>query len=341
MRLVTFVPPDGEARAGALLGPAVVDLAAAAPLVIEESEGLRWDLLSLLQGDQEGVNLETAATLMALVPQLLGGTSIWEDDLSAEPALEDLAGSLAIGGATMLYPLDQVRLLAPLPRPTSLRLYLSFEEHALAVASLRGGSLHPAWYRGPAFSFANHMAIYGPGAPLALPQTDELDYGLGLGCVLGRCARDLTPAEAPAVIAGYLILNSWSARDVEAQERPLGLGPGKARDFATSLGPWLVTPDELELYADDAGRMSLLLQARVNGILRSQATAATQFYPFAELIAHASRDVTLYPGEVIGSGPVGGGSLLEQTSGYGPWLALDDQVELEITGLGSLVNMIG
>lgn len=343
MRLVTFVPPDGQARAGALLGEAVVDLAAAAPLVIEEAAGLRWDMQALLQGDQEEVSLETAADILAAVTQLMGGApdlaGFPDDDLGyAEGG--DLGGSLSIGGAAMLYPLAQVRLLAPLPRPASLRLFESFEEHAIAARSLRGEALPGAWYRGPAFSFANHGAVYGPDSAIPFPASEALDFGLGLACVVGRAARDLTPDEAPAVIAGYLILNSWCARDHEEAERAVGLGPAKSRDFATSLGPWLVTPDELELYTDDEGRLGLLLTARVNGVERARGTSAGQFYPFGELLARASSAVTLAPGDVIGSGPVGGGTLLEQTSGFGPWLEPDDRVELEVTGLGALANIL-
>ncbi len=345
MRLVTFVPPDGQPRAGALLGEAVVDLAAAAPFVIEEAEGLRWDMISLLRGDQEEVTLDTAVDILAAVAQMLGA----EPDalgLPGEPdepdlfEAGDLEGSLSIGGAAMLYPLSQVRLLAPLPRPASLRIYDAFEEHAIARASLRGGSLPAEWYRGPAFAFANHGSVIGPGAPLSAPLAESLDYGLGLACVIGRAARDLTPAEAAEVIAGYTLINIWCARDIEERELALRSGPAKSRDFATSLGPWLVTPDELELYADDDGRLALLLTAAVNGVERSRSSAASQYYPFAELVAHASRDVTLYPGDVIGCGPVGGGTLLEQTAGYGPWLEVGDTVTLEATGLGTLSNTV-
>jgi fumarylacetoacetate (FAA) hydrolase len=351
MRLVTFIPPDGQPRAGALLGAGLIDLAAAAPLVIEEATGLRWDLLSLLQGDQEQVSIEMAADIVAALTQMLGG----EPDLAGFPTdlddptygagedldLEgDLGGSLSIGGAAMIYPLSQVRLLAPLPRPASLRLGATFEEHAIAVASLRGGALASAWYRGPAFAFANHGAIYGPDATIPMPVAEALDYGLGLACVIGRAARDLAPAEASAVIAGYLILNSWCAHDYEEDELALGLGQAKSPDFATSIGPWLVTPDEVELYTADDGRLSLTMTARVNGRECSRANAGIQYYPFGELIARASRDATLVPGDVIGSGPVGGGSLLEQSGGFGPWLVSGDSVELEITGLGTLRNTI-
>jgi fumarylacetoacetate (FAA) hydrolase len=172
------------------------------------------------------------------------------------------------------------------------------------------------------------------------PQGEALDYALGLACVVGRVCRDLAPDEAPDAIAGYLLANSWVDRDAEELERELGAGPAKSRDFATSLGPWLVTPDELELYADDEGRLGLILTARVNGVERSRGTTAGQFYPFAELLAHASRDATLFPGDVIASGPVGGGTLLEASAGFGPWLERGDVVELEATGLGLLKNCV-
>jgi fumarylacetoacetate (FAA) hydrolase len=344
MRLVTFVPPDGQPRAGALLGEAVIDLAAAAPLVIEEAEGLRWDLVSLLRGDQEGVSLDTAADLFAAVAQMVGQEpelgGFDPEELGYGEESGELSGSLSIGGAAMLLPLSQVRLLAPLPRPASLRVYEGFEEHAIAARSLRRRALPGAWYRGPSFSFANHGAVIGPDDDVPMPQGEALDYALGLACVVGRVCRDLAPDEAPAVIAGYLIANTWISRDAEELEQELAAGPAKSRDFATSLGPWLVTPDELEIYADDEGRLSLILTARVNGVERSRSTAAGQFYPFAELLAHASRDATLYPGDVIASGPVGGGTLLEATAGFGPWLERGDSVELEATGLGLLKNSV-
>lgn len=345
MRLITFVPPDGPPRAGALLGDLVVDLAAAAPLLIEEAEGLRWDMLSLLRGDQDEVSLDAAADILAAVTQLAGQepdrSSLDLTGMLIEEAPPELAGSLSIGGAAMLLPLSQVRLQAPLPRPASLRVYEAFEEHAIAARTLRSQSLPGAWYRGPSFSFGNHGAIFGPDDEVPAPSGEALDYGACLACVIGRTARDLDVTEAPAAIAGFTLANAWCSRDAEELEHALGLGPAKSRDFATSLGPWLVTPDELELYADDDGRLGLVLTARIGGAERWRATSAAQYYPFAELIAHASRDVTLYPGDVIVAGPVGGGTLFEATGGFGPWLERDDTVELEATGLGVLRNYVG
>ncbi len=327
MRLVTFSPSAGSPRAGVLLGAAVVDIAAAAPLVLEAAEKQRWDLLSLLQADQDEVNLETAADIVDAVVQSSGGAEIGSSEFQ-------------IGGIAMLYPLTQVRLIAPLPRPASVRDFFAFEQHVAAAAALRGLSVPQEWYRIPTFYFSNHAAIYGPDDTIPMPQSEALDYELEIACVIGRTGRNISPADAPNYIAGYMIMNDWSARDLQLHEMAIGLGPAKGKDFATSLGPWLVTPDELEIYTDDDGRLSLTMQARVNGEERSMGNAASMYYRFADLIAHASRDVTLYPGDVLGSGTVGGGCLLELTQGYGPWLARGDVVELEITGLGVLRNSI-
>ena len=341
MRLVTFVPPEGPPRAGVLLGTSVIDLAAAAPLALEEADDLRWDMLSLLCADQEEVNLETAADIVAAVVAMAGG-DLDDPDLNLEDASRSsgTAGSLSIGGAAMLFPLSQVRLRAPLPRPASLREFLAFEAHASARFRLSGGTLPGEWRRQPVFHFGNHGAIIGPGDEFFAPRVESLDYGLCLACVIGRLGHDVSADEALDYVVGYTLLNGWTAQDRWVAERPMGLGPAKARDFATSLGPWLATADELEMYIDDDGRLSLTMTARVNNVERSRANAASMTYPFAELIAQASRDVTLFPGDVLSSGPIGGGTLFEQTGGFGPWLEPGDSVELEATGLGTLRNRI-
>ncbi len=137
-----------------------------------------------------------------------------------------------------------------------------------------------------------------------------------------------------------MIMNDWSARDIQREEMTVGLGPAKGKDFATSLGPWLVTPDELEDYDLSDGRYNLSMIARVNGVERSRGNFRDIFYTFGQMIAHASRDATLEPGDVLGSGTVGTGCLLELTAGQGPWLEEGDLVELEITGLGVLSNRV-
>jgi fumarylacetoacetate (FAA) hydrolase len=192
----------------------------------------------------------------------------------------------------------------------------------------------------PVFYFGNHGAIFGPGENIPMPRTEQLDYELEVACVIGRAGRDIGEDEALEYLAGYMIMNDWSARDIQRQETSVGLGPAKSKDFATSLGPWLVTPDELEPFELFDGRHDLEMVARVNDIERSRGNFRSIFYTVSQLIARASQDCTLYPGDVLGSGTVGSGCLLELTGGQGPWLEPDDEVELEITGLGTLRNRI-
>jgi fumarylacetoacetate (FAA) hydrolase len=339
LRLISFLHTDTLPRAGALLGDAVVDLSAAAALAVEQLEEPRWELLDILRGAPDGMGIDGAAEIVAAVVDQLGMDE--PDELAAEAGeLFGALGALSIGGATMLLPLTEVRLLAPLPRPTSLRDFYAFEQHVERAFRARGRPIPPAWYDVPVFYFGNHTAIFGPGDDIRLPHTRALDYELEVACVIGRSGRDIAEEDAAEHIAGLTILNDWSARDVQAQEMSVGLGPAKGKDFATSLGPWLVTLDELEPYALFDGRYDLELVARVNGAERSRGNLRSIYYTFGQLIARASQDCTLYPGDVIGTGTVGSGCLLELTEGKGPWLEPDDTVELEVTGLGSLRNRV-
>ena len=343
MRFVSFQYIDSFSRAGVLLGDSVIDLAAAAPLVFEDLEGTRWELLDILRGAPDGMGLDGATEIAAAVLDQLGLSSadeLTESSGGDGAADRGLAGALSIGGVEMVLPLSEVRLLASLPRPASLRDFYAFEQHVATAARNRGRHVPPAWYEIPVFYFSNHTAIYGPDAAIPLPRTSALDYELEIACVIGRAGRDIAEQDAAEYIAGYTILNDWSARDIQREERTVGLGPAKAKDFATSLGPWLVTPDELEDYALSDGRYNLTMVARVNGVERSRGNFRDIYYTFAQMIAHASRDATLYPGDVLGSGTVGSGCLLELTADQGPWLAPGDVVELEVTGLGILRNRI-
>jgi fumarylacetoacetate (FAA) hydrolase len=273
----------------------------------------------------------------------LAGSELDEDDTAIQHNGNQERGStgnVTIGGVEMVLPLEQIRLLAPLPRPASLRTFCTFEEHIINLARLSSRAVPPSWYRVPAFSFGNHGAIYGPDADLPMPDTTALDYELGVACIIGREGHDIGMDEALDYIAGYCIINDWCARDRQADDYMPHTSTPKARDFATSLGPWIATPDELEIYTEDDGRLTLTMTARLNQVERSQNNLATMFHTFAEMIAWASRDTTLYPGDILGSGAVGGGSLLEGTDGYGPWLERGDIVELEVTGLGTLHNRI-
>jgi fumarylacetoacetate (FAA) hydrolase len=336
MRYISFRYIDPTPRAGALLGDTVIDLAAAAPLVFEEIDDQRWELLDILRGAPDGMGLDGAAEIAAAVLDQIGVQDV--DELAEFGRLSP--GAFSIGGADMLLPLDEVRLLAPLPRPPSLRDFYAFEEHVRNANSIRGRAMPINWYSFPVFYFGNHAAIYGPGADIPIPRTRKLDYELEVACVVGRAGRDIPEEDGEEYIAGLVIMNDWSARDVQADEMTVGLGPAKGKDFATSLGPWLVTLDELEPYSLGDGRYNLDMTASVNGELRSRGNLRDIYYTFGQLLARASQDANLYPGDVIGSGTVGTGCLLELTGGEGPWLEPGDEVELAVTGLGTLRNRI-
>jgi fumarylacetoacetate (FAA) hydrolase len=344
MKLITFRQPGDslrDARAGVLLPFGVVDLQAAAPLVFEDIEGQRIDMLRLLDGDDSGISLDGAAEIVnAVLEQLGGSVDVVRDE--DDPDAIDIAGSISIGGLDLLLPRGEVRLLAPLPRPRSLRDFYTFEQHVATARAQRGQPVPPNWYKAPVFYFGNHQAVFGPDDSVPLPRTERLDYELEVACVIGREGRNIDPDDALDYIAGFTIMNDWSARDLQAEEMSVGLGPAKGKDFATSLGPWIVTPDELENYVNDDGdRWRLEMIARVNGRPYSRGNLGDMHYTWAQIIAHASRDATLYPGDVLGSGTVGSGCILELTpEAVGGWLEPDDVVELEVAGLGTLKNRI-
>jgi fumarylacetoacetate (FAA) hydrolase len=234
----------------------------------------------------------------------------------------------------------EVELLAPLPRPRSLRDFYAFEEHVATAHQKRGREVPAAWYDVPVFYFGHTGSVIGPDQSVTKPAwTEQLDFELEIACIIGKPGRDIGAGDAFDHIAGYTIMNDWSARDVQRQEMSVGLGPAKGKDFATSLGPYLVTPDELaDRFAD--GRHDLTMFARINGEEITRGNAKSIHWTFADMIARASQAVELLPGDVLGSGTVGGGCLLELGEEVHPWLARGDEVELEIERLGRLRNRI-
>jgi fumarylacetoacetate (FAA) hydrolase len=238
--------------------------------------------------------------------------------------------------------LAELTVFAPLPEPPSVRDFYSFERHVQAGARLRGQEIAEYWYEAPAFYFSNPASVVGPGAEVRPPHgVAQLDFELEIAAVVGV---PLGEAAGEVAIAGFTLMNDWSARDVQARERTVGLGPHKAKDFATSLGPHLVTPDELPYRA---GRLELRAAVEVNGAPVADAEAAEQHFPWPELVAHAARDTRLRPGDVLGSGTLAGGSLLElgplpeAAGGDGRrWLEPGDVVTLRAEGLGQLTTRI-
>jgi 2-keto-4-pentenoate hydratase/2-oxohepta-3-ene-1,7-dioic acid hydratase in catechol pathway len=241
--------------------------------------------------------------------------------------------------------LADVRLCAPIPRPPSVRDFLSFEEHLRnAGRALGRTTVPPVWFEQPVFYFTNPAAIRGPDEEIPIsPGCEKFDYEVEVAAVVGRAGSDLTPAEAEAHIAGYTVFCDWSARDVQARESTIGLGPAKGKDGATSIGPVLVTPDELEPYRSGKG-YRLAMRASVNGRDLGGGSWADIHWSFGQMLAYASRGTELRPGDVIGSGTVGTGCLLELSGLHGseryPWLHPGDVVGVEVEQLGAIIGRI-
>jgi fumarylacetoacetate (FAA) hydrolase len=243
------------------------------------------------------------------------------------------------------YALHEIELLSPIPEPPSVRDFYAFEQHVKAARAKRGLEMIPEWYEIPTFYFTNNSELYGHDQDVPYPiGSNELDIELEVACVIGCEGKDIPVEEAANYIAGYTIMNDWSARDFQRKDMKLNLGPGKGKDFATSLGPWLVTPDELaDRRSGGSGaneRYDMTMLARVNGLEISRGNFNQLYYSFAQMIAWASRNVRLRPGDVLGSGTVGTGCLLEIGTEIHPWFQRGEVIELEIDGLGVLRNKI-
>lgn len=239
-------------------------------------------------------------------------------------------------------PLAEVSFTTPI-YPTSLRDFYAFEQHVAASNKRRGRDVPPAWYEIPVFYFSNTSMIYGDGDTIPYPgYSDALDYELEIAAVIGKSGINIPAEQAEDYIFGFTIMNDWSARDEQRREMSVGLGPAKGKDFATSFGPCIATLDEfVDRRTDRPGVYDLEMVARVNGVERSRGNMKDLYWSFGQMIERASQDAYLRPGDVIGSGTVGTGCLLELTEGQGPWLQPGDVIELEIERLGILKNTVG
>ncbi|RSD11893.1 fumarylacetoacetate hydrolase family protein [Amycolatopsis eburnea] len=253
------------------------------------------------------------------------------------------AGAAALRGPAV--PPAAVRLRPPLEPPT-VRDFVAFEEHVEGVvASVSGGAgVPPEWYDAPTFYFTNPYALLGAHDDVPIPPGCALfDFELEVAAVVGRDGASLDPARARDAIFGYTILNDWSARDLQRREMKVQLGPAKGKDSATTLGPWLVTADELAAHHDEDGFLALEMTVAVNGVRVGHDLLSNMGWPFAELVAYASRGTQVRAGDVLGSGTCGNGGCLAELWGRGreiPPLAPGDVVEMAVEGLGTIRNTV-
>ncbi|MFD0689659.1 fumarylacetoacetate hydrolase family protein [Actinomadura fibrosa] len=256
------------------------------------------------------------------------------------------AGTAALDGPAV--PLDdRVRLLPPLMPPT-VRDYVAFEEHVEGVRkSIDGvGGVPPEWYDAPTFYFTNPYAVTGPFDDVPVPPgSQRFDFELEVAAVIGRDGASLTPEQAREHVFGYTVMNDWSARDLQAREMKVNLGPAKGKDSATTLGPWLVTADELESRRDADGFLALDMRVSVNGAEVGQDLLSNMGWPFEDLVAYASRGTQVRAGDVIGSGTCGNGGCLAELWGRRgeldpPPLQPGDVVEMTVEGIGTIRNRV-
>ena len=254
-------------------------------------------------------------------------------------------------GSGPAVPLADVQLLAPLV-PATIRDFVAFEEHVEGVRKSIDGvaGVVPEWYEAPTFYFTNPHTVTGTGEVIGIPAgCDDLDFETEVAAVVGRVpgsdGRNLTAAEAHRHIFGYTVLNDWSARDLQRREMKVSLGPCKGKDFANTLGPWIVTADEFEDLHDAEGFLPISMAVEVNGEAIGQDLLSNMGWPFAELVAYASQDSVVRPGDVLGSGTCGSGCLAELWGRNGsktpPPLTTGDVVRMTVEGIGTIENTVG
>jgi fumarylacetoacetate (FAA) hydrolase len=335
MKLVTFRHAAGHDRAGVLVRDSVIDLARAFASY-DHAHGRRCDEHHVFDRYGRGVLgfVENAARARPVADEIV--------EMHARGALPE-----AFEGAPLVFPLAHVTLRAPIPRPPSMRDGYAFRQHVLTARKNRGLEMIPEFDQFPVFYFTNAAGVVGPGDVHVEPlHLERLDYELEAAIVIGKEGRNVKASEADAMIFGMTIMNDWSARALQMEEMKLNLGPAKGKDFATSLGPWLVTIDELKdraIATPNGSQFDLAMRARVNGKELSQGNVKDMTWTFAQIIERASYGVTLSPGEVIGSGTCGTGCLLELNGSkitQDLWLKAGDVVELEIDRLGTLANRV-
>jgi fumarylacetoacetate (FAA) hydrolase len=311
--------------------------------------GAAWRLaVALDAGGAQWLDLEAARrSMLAADPALAHNSALFrqpittlDEHLARGLRVEALADLL---GADADEPMEAAQLVfgPPVLQPPSLRDFYAFEGHVRTMWERRGGTVPEAWYRLPIFYFGNVSEIRGPGEGVWRPAaSQELDYELEVAALIDTPVRDLPAERGEEAIGGYMVMNDWSARDLQREETTVRLGPAKGKDFATSIGPWLVTPDELA-DARSASGYDLVMTASVNGQELSRGSWSSAQFGFGEMVARASADVRLRPGDLLGSGTVGTGCLLEiKDEKLKRWLEPGDSVTLAIERLGELTNPV-
>ena len=290
------------------------------------------------------MNFATISTLRhTSQPALVDGDRVYTLPYADMLAVIAAGAEKASGKASKdVLAIDEVKFLSPL-KPTTLRDAYAFEQHVKTANKNRGREVPEEWYQFPVFYFTNPNAIFGHEDEIpSPPYTRAMDYELEIAVVIGKAGMNIKPEDAEQYIFGYTIFNDWSARDIQRKEMAVGLGPAKGKDFASALGPVIVTREALSDKATGRpGVFDLAMTARVNGLEMSRGNFKDMHWSFGDIIARASDSVRLNPGDVIGSGTVGTGCLLELTKFQGPWLQPGDVVELEIERIGVLRNTVG
>lgn len=316
MKLITFQNKAGESRIGWLQDNAVVDMNLA-------DSRLPVDMLTFI--DNHEANFEIINELEFTEPHYL---------------------------------LDEVKLLAPLPNPRSFRDYIGFEQHMLNASKSFGHTVGEAWYEMPIFYFTNHHGIYGPEDEIKRPTGEEkLDIELEMAVVIGKKGKDIKIENANDHIFGYTVFNDWTARAIQKREMTVPLGPHKGKDFANAIGPCIITKDEMEQYRcsitreshpehltmpkNNGDRFDLKMTAKINDAVICEGNYKTVHWTFPQMMERASENnVMLMPGDILGSGTVGWGSLIENNFAVHRPLEPGDVVELEIEGIGILKNRV-
>ncbi len=301
MKLVTFKNKENETRTGWLQADGVVDMNLA-------SADLPKDMLSFIQNNEE--NFKIIASL---------------------------------GEVKVHYALDEVQLLAPLPNPPSFRDFIGFEKHMTNASAAFGHALGQVWYEMPIFYFTNHQAIYGPDDEIKKPEKEtKMDIELELAVIIGKKGKDIKAEDAENYIFGYTVFNDFTARAIQKVE--MGgppLGPHKGKDFANAIGPCIVTKDEMDKYIGENGLFDIKMTAKINETVVCEGNYNTVYHNFRKQIERASENnVSLFPGDILGSGTVGWGSLIENNFAVHRPLAPNDVVELTIEGIGTLRNNV-